>query len=93
MSTTALLADALNSQVEYQDEYTEAERLHRQILLIREKVLGKKHPDTLSSMAYLADLLSSRDEYGDAERLHRQPILLRRSCAKQYQWNYQNELV
>ena len=57
------------------------------MLLVRDKVLGKKHPDTDSNVAYLEDLLKSRDENEEAESLHRQTFSVRRFCDKQYQRN------
>ena len=35
-------------------QYSAAESTHRQVLSLREKVLGKEHPDTLMSMSNLA---------------------------------------
>ncbi|KJZ70118.1 hypothetical protein HIM_10488 [Hirsutella minnesotensis 3608] len=40
-------------------KYHEAEQMHRQALDLREKVLGKEHPATLSSMNNLAVVLKS----------------------------------
>ena len=37
-----------------QGEYEEAERIHREALVLRELVLGTEHPDTLTSMSHLA---------------------------------------
>ncbi|KJZ71092.1 hypothetical protein HIM_09511 [Hirsutella minnesotensis 3608] len=53
-------------------KYHEAEQMHRQALDLREKVLGKEHPATLSSMNNLAVVLKSLGKYEEAERLHRQ---------------------
>ena len=40
-------------------KYREAEAMHRQTLALREKVLGHKHPHTLTSMNDLAEVLIS----------------------------------
>ncbi len=44
------LAEVLSSQ----GKYKEAEEMHGQALALRERVLGKEHPDTLLSMNNLA---------------------------------------
>ena len=33
-----------------QGKYGEAEQMYRQVVAVRERVLGKEHPDTLTSM-------------------------------------------
>jgi len=40
-----------------QGKYEQVEEMHRQVLRLRETVLGKEHPDTLTSMNYLASVL------------------------------------
>lgn len=47
-----------------QSNYEEAERIHRQELALTERVLGKEHPDPLTSMNNLAL----------AEQIHRQSV-------------------
>ncbi|KAK3179474.1 hypothetical protein OEA41_009760 [Lepraria neglecta] len=42
-----------------------------------EKILGKEHPSTLTSMNNLALVLSSQGNYEEAERIHRQALALR----------------
>ena len=42
-----------------------------------EKMLGKEHPSTLTSMNNLALVLSSQGNYEEAERIHRQALALR----------------
>jgi hypothetical protein len=37
-----------------QGKYEQAEEMHRRVLRLRETVLGKDHPDTLTSMNNLA---------------------------------------
>ncbi len=48
------LAEVLSSQ----DKYDKAEEMHRQALALTETVLGKEHPDTLTSTNNLALVLS-----------------------------------
>lgn len=47
----------LAALLESQGKCDEAEPIFQQTLLLREKVLGKEHPDTLASMNNLASLL------------------------------------
>ena len=41
-----------------------------------EKMLGKEHPSTLTSMNNLAGVLSSQGKYSEAEEMHRQALAL-----------------
>ena len=50
-----------------QGKYEEAEKMHRATLELREKVLGPKHPDTLSSMDSLAEVLSKLEIHSQAD--------------------------
>ena len=52
-------------------------QLQTQVLETRKRMLGIEHPDTLASMAHLADLFSNQDRYEVAESLHRQILSLR----------------
>lgn len=58
--------------------YVAAELLYRRALAAREVQLGPGHPDTLSSVADLADLLTNQGNYTDAE-----PLSLRARHARQ----------
>ncbi|KAI0205230.1 hypothetical protein F4808DRAFT_448286 [Astrocystis sublimbata] len=49
--------------------YREAERLYQQTLGLREKVLGREHSDTLSSMNNLALVLYRQGKYEEAEEI------------------------
>ena len=42
-------------------------------------MLGKEHPDTLTSMNNLAEVLGSQGKYEEAERINRQTLALRES--------------
>jgi hypothetical protein len=46
-----------------QGKYEEAEAMNRETLARREKVLGCKHPDTLTNVYCLAHLLASQHYY------------------------------
>jgi tetratricopeptide (TPR) repeat protein len=55
-------------------KYDAAEPLYRETLQLTEKVLGKEHPDTLTSMNNLARLLYSQGKYDAAEPLYRETL-------------------
>nr|CDP26075.1 Putative kinesin light chain [Podospora anserina S mat+] len=57
-------------------KYKEAEQMYRQTLQLSEKVLGKEHPDTLTSMNDLALVLYSQGKYEEAAKIHRQELQL-----------------
>ena len=54
-----------------------AEELDRRTLEAIEKVLGKKHPDTLRSMNNLAVVLDDQGKCDEAEAMHREVLQLR----------------
>ena len=60
-----------------QGQYQKAEQMHRQALQLHENVLGKEHPDTLSSMNNLAVVLLELGKCEEAEQMHRQTLKLR----------------
>ena len=55
-------------------KYINAELLFRQALAIREKLLGKKHPFTVSTLANIAETLSNEGNYSEAEQLFRKAL-------------------
>ncbi|KAF2624855.1 kinesin light chain [Macroventuria anomochaeta] len=57
--------------------YRAAERAHRQVLDRRERALGKKHLDTLTSMNEVGVALSDQGKYADAEQMHRETLALK----------------
>ena len=57
-------------------KYAEAERMYRQALELKKKVLGQEHPSTLDSMDNLALVLRRQGKYEEAERMHRQALEL-----------------
>ena len=54
-----------------QGQYGEAEDVERQILQSAERVLGSDHPNTLSSMNNLAQMLQAEGDLAGTERLYR----------------------
>jgi len=50
--------------------YTGAEPLYRRALEAQERILGPEHPETLSSMTKLADLLEETNRFEEAFSLH-----------------------
>jgi tetratricopeptide (TPR) repeat protein len=64
---TAILASA-------QGDYAGARRLEEQVLEVRTRVLGKEHPNTLSSMSNLATTLSAQGDYAGARWLQEQVL-------------------
>jgi tetratricopeptide (TPR) repeat protein len=55
-------------------EYTAAEGFLRLSLEIREKVFGREHPDTLTSVSKLGSVLESQGKYDEAEAMHRRDL-------------------
>ena len=55
-------------------DYEGAEPLYRRALEIREKVLGREHPDTATSLNNLAVLLENKGDYEGAEPLYRRAL-------------------
>ena len=73
-------------------KYEEAENMHRQALELRETVLGKEHPDTLTSMNNLATVLRREGKYKKSEQMHRQALELREKVlGKEHPDTYQHE--
>lgn len=58
--------------------YPEAEKLQRETLDGRRRILGPEHLDTLRSMNNLAAVLSAEGRYADAEKLHRETFDVQR---------------
>ncbi|RDW58657.1 hypothetical protein BP6252_13133 [Coleophoma cylindrospora] len=63
----------------HQGKYTDAEKMYREALELRETVLGKEHIETLASMANLAGVLSSQGKYSDAEKIYREALQLKKT--------------
>lgn len=58
-------------------KYTKAENMHQEMLELREKALGKEHPDTLTSMNNLALALSDQGKHAEAETMYQKTLALR----------------
>lgn len=58
----------LGIQLRAQGRHAEAEREHREVLAIRERVLGVEHPDTLTSWSNLAIAMDNQGKHAEAER-------------------------
>jgi hypothetical protein len=56
-----------------QGKFEDVEAMHRQTLVLEEKILGKEHPSTLTSMNNLAGVLDSQGKY-EAEAMYRQTL-------------------
>jgi hypothetical protein len=52
-----------------QGKYKQAEEMHQQVLELRETVLGKDHPDALTSMNNLTSILWNQDRLDEASEL------------------------
>jgi Tfp pilus assembly protein PilF len=48
--------------------------MNRRALAGREKVLGKEHPDTLTSVSILAEVLQYQGQYEAAEEMNRRAL-------------------
>jgi tetratricopeptide (TPR) repeat protein len=59
-------------------QYTAAGLSHRQAFEIRKSILGKEHPDTLSSMHELAVVLGDQGKYKEAEKIYRETLILKK---------------
>src|SRR5271154_3522108 len=57
-----------------QGKYEQAEEMFRQALRLRETVLGKEHPDILTSMSNLAYVLSNRKRFSEANALYQRVL-------------------
>lgn len=56
--------------LDLQGSYEEAELMHRRALEAREKVLGRQHPDTLTSLKNLGLVLLKQGKYEEAEAFY-----------------------
>ena len=64
----AVLSNAASYAAE-QGRYNDAEQMSRRALDGREKVLGKEHPDTLTSVSNLASVLQYQGKYEEASQM------------------------
>lgn len=76
------LTEVLSSQ----DKYDKAEEMHRQALALTETVLGKEHPNTLTSINNLVLVLSRQGKYDEVEEMHRQALALKKRLLRTDEW-------
>ncbi|KAF2677679.1 hypothetical protein K458DRAFT_395748 [Lentithecium fluviatile CBS 122367] len=55
-------------------EYVTAEGIGRSAAVVQEKVLGREHPDTLTSVSQLGSVLLRQGKYDEAEAMHRRAL-------------------
>lgn len=60
-------------------DFTSVEPIARPSLTLRETVLGKEHPDTLTSKNNVASVLRSQGKYKEAEEMNRRTLKLRKT--------------
>ena len=65
-------------QLYQQGKYQEAIPLAEKLLAIRKQTLGPDHPDTATSLGYLARLYKFMGDYGRAEPLYQQALQIRK---------------
>ena len=59
-----------------QGKYAEAEPLYQRSLRIREKALGREHPDIALSLNNLATLYNNQGKYAEAEPLFQRSLAI-----------------
>jgi tetratricopeptide (TPR) repeat protein len=62
--------------------YNDAETLCEQVLAVRKEGLGLEHPNTLTTMRYLASVYSYQGRYSDAEALCQRVLAVREKMAE-----------
>ena len=67
------LADSLSRQ----GKYDEAEKMEREVLAVRQLVLGAEHPGTLCTAKNLALSLSRQGKYDEAEKMQREVLAVK----------------
>ena len=76
-TSRAHLAYKISRYLENRGRYDAAETLAEQALRWRDKVLGKEHPSTLTSMDNLGVVLWRQGRYDEAEEMHRRVLELK----------------
>jgi len=74
------VANSLNNLAQLygkQGRYAEAEPIYQRALAIREKALGREHPDVAHSLNRLAKLYQAQGEYAKAEPLYQRALAIR----------------
>ncbi len=77
-NSTKVAAHLNNLAAPYQAQgkYAEAEPLYQRALEIREKALGKGHPDVAQSLNNLASLYQAQGKYAEAEPLYQRALAI-----------------
>jgi BioD-like phosphotransacetylase family protein len=60
-----------------QEKYDEAEKMEREVLAVKKRVLGAEHPHTLTIAGNLASSLSSKGKYDEAEKMEREVLAVK----------------
>ena len=55
-------------------EYAAAEKIGRNVIVLREEILGVENLDTLISVSHLGSVLASQGKYKEAEAMHRRAL-------------------
>lgn len=69
-TNTLMSISNLGLVLKRQGKYKEAEAMHQQVLVARDKVLGAKHPNMLISANNFCLVLDSQGKYKEAEVMH-----------------------
>jgi CHAT domain-containing protein/tetratricopeptide (TPR) repeat protein len=88
-------AKRLNKKVLHlydQGKFGDAIPLAKQVLAIRNEILGEKHPDYANSLNYLALLYDEMGDYARAEPLYRQALEIRKDVLGKTHPAYANSL-
>ncbi|KAI1601165.1 HET multi-domain protein [Pyrenophora tritici-repentis] len=75
-AVSASLLERLGRCQESLGQYPSAETSHRKASSLGKEVLGREHPDTLTSMSNLAGVLGRQGKYKEAEVMNRQMLAL-----------------
>jgi hypothetical protein len=75
-SKVSLVLDKIRRCQNSWGQYEASAETFRQLHELREKVLGKEHPETLTSMNGLAGALSNQGKYAEAEKMHLETLAL-----------------
>jgi tetratricopeptide (TPR) repeat protein len=71
------LLNQLGEYSYYKGDYESAKPLFERALAIREKILGKEHPDVANSLNNLAGLYRSQDDYEQAKPLYERALAIK----------------